>query len=361
MAEARIRVLVVDDSALLTNLVPEILEGESDINVVGMARDPYEARDLVMELLPDVLVLDLQTPRSEELEKLGHVLEKHPMPVVALKPATRSGTQILAQYLQTAKPGMVDRPRWPFGLKRTSQAMSGRIRQAVTAFAPKGNGRSMSLNGNRRSSQAGLNGQTSNIATPWNPRQIGLIAASTGGTEAIRRVLSQLPVDCPGLCIVLHMPAFITRTFADWLNAASAIEVSEACEGDEVKPGTALVAPGDYHMRLLLEDGKYRVSLSKEEKVWFQRPAADILFKSAAPLVKEWGVGVVLTGMGRDGAEGLLELKKAGAHGIAQDKDSSVVYGMPRQAYKLGAVDNVVPLDEISERLMEAFKNKLVT
>lgn len=360
MVNSKIRVVVVDDSALVTNLVPDILAGEPDMDVVGTARDPYEARDMVMELLPDVLVLDLQVPRTDELEKLGHILERHPIPVVALKPTTRNGSEALAEYLPDKKTRMVDRPRWPFGLKRTGEAMRGSIRHAISTFVPSRR-KQQRLNGHDPEMQQQANGLFRQPLSPWNPRQVGLIAASTGGTEAIRSILTALPENCPPICIVLHMPAFITRTFADWLNRASAISVQEACDGDILRPGVALVAPGDFHMHLRRDDGKYSVSLGKEEKVWFQRPAADVLFKSAAPLLKQWGVGVVLTGMGRDGAEGMLSLKKEGGYGIAQDKGTSVVYGMPRQAYKLGAVDEVLPLDDIPRRMMEAFENQLNT
>lgn len=358
MLVRKTRVLVVDDSALVRRMIPEALIGERDIEVVGTAQDPYVARDLILQLKPDILTLDIEMPRMDGLTFLRILMEKHPMPVIVLSSLTQRGSEQALEALRLGAVDVLGKPKGSFSLGETGQVLGDRIRGAMQARIQVGAAKSNSADGSLHPTHPAL---VPDLSKPvrWDSRQVGLIAASTGGTEAIRIVMSALPANFPGLCIVQHIPAFISKAFAERVNDACAMEVREAKNGDILHEGLALIAPGDFHLSLQKDMGQYRVSLKKGPKVWYQRPAADVLFRSAAPHVGKWGVGVVLTGMGRDGAEGLLQLRKSGVHTLAQDEATSVVYGMPRVAYELGAVDEVLPLQQIPGKMLSAFKGQL--
>ena len=354
----KIRVLVVDDSALVRRMTPEALWNERDIEVVGTAVDPYNARDLILERKPDLITLDIEMPRMDGLTFLKILMEKHPMPVIILSSLTQSGSVQAVEALRLGAVDALPKPKGSFSLGETGEILGDRIRGAFAARSRLGGAQSPGRNARPGAGMTALPPESIRPQT-WDPRQIGLIAASTGGTEAILKVVRHLPASFPGICIVQHIPAFISRAFADRVNAESAMEVGEARDGDAVEAGRVLIAPGDFHLILERESGRYRVRLKKSPKVWYQRPAADVLFRSAASLVGSWGVGVVLTGMGRDGAEGLLQLRQAGARTLAQDEATSVVYGMPRVAHELGAAEEVRPIQEIPMRMMTAFIEKL--
>jgi two-component system chemotaxis response regulator CheB len=353
LGNQKIRVLVVDDSSLIRRMIPESLKNEKDIEVVGTAVDPYNARDLILELKPDILTLDIEMPRMDGLTFLEILMEKHPMPVIILSSLTQRGS---VQAMEALRRGAVDvlaKPKGSFSLGETGALLGDRIRGAMAAKLHKLNG------ANRRSDVGKPSPPPVMKAARWHPHQLCLLGASTGGTEAIRRVVSQLPADFPGICIVQHIPAFISKAFSERVNQDAAMEVSEAQDGDEVCTGRVLIAPGDFHMALEREGGRYRVRLKRGPKIWYQRPAVDVLFRSAAPLVGGWGVGVLLTGMGRDGAEGLLQLRESGSRTIAQDEATSVVYGMPKAAADIGAAEQILPLDHIPAHMMRAFHHQL--
>ncbi|MEX0322911.1 MAG: chemotaxis response regulator protein-glutamate methylesterase [Puniceicoccaceae bacterium] len=358
MISRKIRVLVVDDSAVVRRLIPEALKNDRDIEVVGTAQDPYHARDLILELEPDILTLDIEMPRMDGLTFLNILMEKHPMPVIVLSSLTRRGSEQALEALRLGAVDVLGKPRGSFSLGETGQVLGDRIRGAMEAQMD--NHLSRDANGgNGISPVHSVLHPGSGQRVKWDPRQIGLIGASTGGTEAIKMVLASLPANFPGLCIVQHIPAFISKAFAERVNSASAMEVREARHGDVLREGLALIAPGDYHLSLQRERGYYRVSLKQSPKVWYQRPAADVLFRSAAPITGKWAVGALLTGMGRDGAEGLLQIKEAGGHTLAQDEATSVVYGMPRVANEIGAVEEVVPLQQVAGRMTKAFLKQM--
>lgn len=355
MAKRKIRLLVVDDSAIIRKLIPQSLAREPDIDVVGTAVDPYNARDLILELKPDILTLDIEMPRMDGLTFLKILMEKHPMPVIILSSLTQRGSMQAMEALRLGAVDVLAKPQGSFSLGETGEALGDRIRGAMAARL----GRAGSPAGGVSLGHGRVLPPESARPRQWHPHQLCLLGASTGGTEAIRRVISQLPAHFPGICIVQHIPAFISNAFAERVNQDSAMEVREARDGDIPGPGLVLIAPGDYHMALSREGGHYRVNLKKGSKVWFQRPAVDVLFRSAASLVGAWGLGVLLTGMGRDGAEGLLQLQGAGARTIAQDEATSVVYGMPKAAADLGAADQILPISDIPAYMMRSFIDQL--
>lgn len=355
MAKRPIRLLVVDDSAIIRKLIPKSLERETDIEVVGTAVDPYNARDLILELKPDILTLDIEMPRMDGLTFLKILMEKHPMPVIILSSLTQRGSMQAMEALRLGAVDVLAKPKGSFSLGETGEVLGDRIRGAIAARL----GRAGSPAGGVPLQSGRALPSESSRPRQWHPHQLCLLGASTGGTEAIRRVISQLPAHFPGICIVQHIPAFISNAFAERVNQDSEMEVKEARDGDIPAAGRVLIAPGDYHMVLSREGGHYRVSLKKGSKVWFQRPAVDVLFRSAASLVGGWGLGVLLTGMGRDGAEGLLQLQRAGARTIAQDEATSVVYGMPKAAADLGAADQILPINDIPAHMMRSFIDQL--
>lgn len=354
------RVLVVDDSALVRRYVTQALAGSRDILVVGTAADPYEARDKILELKPDLITLDIEMPRMDGLTFLKILMEKYPMPVIVLSSLSQKNSRQAIEALNLGAADVLAKPHGSHSLGEVAHVLGDRIRGILSSTTrAKAFGAPVVPAGPPRRRIAPKPEEVVDVPArmpgSWGPSSIGLIGASTGGTIALKKVLSHLPGVMPGLCIVQHMPAYITKAFADSLNAECAIEVREAKDGDWVEDGLALLAPGDYHMLLTRESGRYRVQLRQTPKVWYQRPAVDILFRSAVEVAGRNAVAAVLTGMGRDGAEGLLQLNKAGARTIAQDEATSVVYGMPKVAFELGGADEVLPLGEIAAGIQRLF------
>lgn len=338
---AKHRVLIVDDSLIVRRMIAKVLQPEPDIEVVGMAGDPYEARDLIGKVKPDILTLDIEMPRMDGLTFLKILMEKHPMPVIVLSSLSQANSRHACAALEQGAADVLAKPGGSHSLGETGALLANRIR-SILLHAKHGQ-----VIRPERAKQppaaVGLLG-----ARQWDPSQVILIGASTGGPPALKRVLTQLPANMPGICLVQHMPAFITQAFAERMDADCALKVREAVDGDWVEPGLVLLAPGDYHMKLERQANRYRVRLDQSPKVCYQRPAVDVLFKSAVPYAGRRMVAVILTGMGSDGAAGMLELRGAGAHTIAQDEASSVVYGMPRAAAEYGAAREIVPLDQIA-------------
>jgi len=338
-------VLVVDDSAVVRRMISDALGQDPEIEVVGTACDPYVARDLILKLEPDVLTLDIEMPRMDGLTFLKILQQHRPMPVIIVSSLTAAGSQLALRAMDLGAVDVVAKQSsaWNIGSLRDQLAhrVKGAARARLSLLRP----------------EAPVNGTTETTAgVQFSPRQLVVIGASTGGTEAVKSVLTRLPAELPAICIVQHIPPVFSRTFAERLNECCALEVREAAHGDEVRPGMALVAPGDYHMVVESAGNGYRVRLRQDPPIHFTRPAVDMLFNSAAQCAGRHAVGVLLTGMGRDGAQGMQQLKAAGAVNLAQNEATCVVYGMPRVAVELGVVDRVLPLDHIPHAIIHALR-----
>jgi two-component system, chemotaxis family, protein-glutamate methylesterase/glutaminase len=343
----KIRVLVVDDSALMRRILTDLLSRDPGIEVIGAAQDPYIARDKILRLQPDVLTLDVEMPRMDGLTFLEKLMRAHPMPVVMVSSLTLKGAETTLRALELGAVDFVSKPQLDLvermpetipevveKIKAASLARPKLVRRAPTPHRHKAPGHQPTQ------------------AMPKTTQRIIAVGASTGGTEAIRELLTGLPADAPGVVIVQHMPEKFTRAFAERCNSLCTIQIKEAEDGDRLLQGHALIAPGNYHMRLCRDGASYYVRLEQGPPVNRHRPSVDVLFQAAAEVAGRNAVGVLLTGMGDDGARGLLAMKQAGAHTIAQDEESCVVFGMPKEAIKLGAVDKVLPLTEISATVL---------
>uniref|UniRef100_UPI000D343246 protein-glutamate methylesterase/protein-glutamine glutaminase n=1 Tax=unclassified Variovorax TaxID=663243 RepID=UPI000D343246 len=348
MSVKKIKVLCVDDSALIRSVMTEIINSQSDMTVVGTAADPLVARDLIKVTNPDVLTLDVEMPRMDGLEFLEKLMRLRPMPVVMVSSLTERGSEIALRALELGAIDFVTKPRLGVrdGLLNYTELIAGKIRTAASAR----------LLPSRHAAPARAGGdapQESLLRSPLlSTEKLIIIGASTGGTEAIREVLQPLPPDAPGVMIAQHMPAGFTRSFAQRLDGLCRINVKEAEHGERVLPGYAYIAPGGFHLSLARSGANYVAHLDQEPPVNRHRPSIDVLFDSAAKHAGKNAIGIILTGMGKDGAEGLLRMKRAGAHTLAQDEASCVVFGMPREAIALGAVDEVSPLSEVSRRVL---------
>ncbi|AMG88801.1 protein-glutamate methylesterase/protein-glutamine glutaminase [Bordetella bronchiseptica] len=338
----KIKVLCVDDSALVRGLMTEIINSHPDMEVVATAPDPLVARELIKKHNPDVLTLDVEMPRMDGLDFLEKLMRLRPMPVVMVSSLTERGGEITLRALELGAIDFVTKPKLGIrdGLIEYSEVIADKIRAAsrarLRAPAPAGHAAPLRLRSPFASSE-----------------KLVIVGASTGGTEAIREVLQPLPADSPAILITQHMPAGFTRSFAQRLDALCAVTVREASDGERVLPGHVYLAPGgETHMRLGRSGANYVIGLQASEPVNRHRPSVDVLFHSAAEAAGGNAIGVILTGMGKDGAAGLLAMKRAGARTMAQDEASCVVFGMPREAIALGAADEVVPLADISERIL---------
>ncbi len=347
-----IRVLIVDDSALVRRIVTDSLMPFTDIKVVGTAADPYVARDMILELKPDVITLDIEMPRMDGISFLKLIMQHRPMPVIIMSSLTEAGSGKALEALQAGAVDVLGKPSGTYSAHESGTALAEKIRAAAIsrlrrptaglATTPKPPG---VIREKAKAAAVDRNGR-------FHPRQLILLGASTGGTEALKEVLTSMSGDLPGICIVQHIPANFSKAFADRLNQLCAMEVREAKHGDVVRPGLALVAPGGFHMLLKWTSTHYVVELNQGPQIHHQRPAVDILFESAlragaAPHV----VAAVLTGMGADGAAGLLKLREAGARTIAQNEESCVVFGMPKEAIRIGAAQHILSLEKIGSRL----------
>jgi two-component system chemotaxis response regulator CheB len=355
MTSRRIRVLVVDDSAVVRRLVSEALAADPELEVVGTAIDPYVARDKIVALSPDVLTLDLEMPRMDGLTFLRILMEQRPMPVIVMSSLTWNGSEHALEALRIGAVDVLGKPggAYSFGdlgpqlVAKVKAAAGARLRPFRAAVMP-----APALPTVSRAEAEGPAGPGSHPT--GDPRRLILLGASTGGTEALRAVLTCLPAGLPPIAIVQHIPAVFSRAFAERLNQLCAFPVAEAKDGDLLLPGRALVAPGNFHMLIQWLGNHYRVRVTDGPPVWHQRPAVDLLFKSAVDAgAGPQAVAGVLTGMGKDGAEGLLRLRDSGAATFAQDEASCIVYGMPRVAWETGAAQRQVALDRIPEFLCQ--------
>ena len=348
----RIRTLIIDDSAVVRRVVTEQLSRFRDIEVVGTAIDPYFARDKILELNPDVITLDIEMPRMDGLTFLKLLMKHRPMPVVILSSLTTEGSRKALEALQAGAVEVLDKPNGSFSSSVDGERLAGKIRAAAQARVS--SLARTSVPEARPVSRAARPPDSAPARLPTSVRKIILLGASTGGTEALKTVLTSLPENMPPICVVQHIPAHFSRAFANRLNELCALEVREAQSGDLLKPGLALIAPGGYHLVLQWRVNHYEAQLNEGPMLHHQRPAVDVLFNSVA-LAGGGGqaFAALLTGMGADGAAGLLKLREAGAITIAQNEETCVVYGMPREAVRLGAAQQVLPLQAIGARLCD--------
>lgn len=338
-----IKVLIVDDSALMRALLTEIISGAPDLEVVGSAPDPIAAREMIKALNPDVLTLDVEMPRMDGLDFLDRLMRLRPMPVIMISSFTAAGSEVTLKALELGAVDYLAKPRaenismlqdYAEDIRDKIRAASGARVKSAPRAAP-------------APAQAPVQARGT-FSQRLLADKIVAIGASTGGTEAIKDVLCALPEEMPPILMVQHMPETFTASFAKRLDTVSRLKVIEVQGGERLQPGTAYLAPGHSHMRVRKSGGGYLLDLSQDEPVNRHRPAADVLFWSVAEQVRQNAVGVILTGMGKDGAQGLLSMRQAGAWNIGQDQASCVVYGMPREAAEVGALDEVAPLGDIA-------------
>ncbi len=346
-----IKVLVIDDSALVRKVLTTELNKQHDIRVVGAATDPFMAREKIVSLKPDVITLDLEMPRMDGLSFLEKLMQHYPMPVVVVSSLVPKNSENAFRALHLGAIDVICKPGSAYSTQNVSRDIIKAVRVAATA---KVTGSKTSLT--KSTVPTGTPKSIQGLAKTTN--KILAIGASTGGTKAIEAVLCNLPLNTPGIVIVQHMPPVFTKSFADRLNELCAINVKEASDGDPVLSGTALLAPGNYHMLLEKRGAKYYVKIKSGPPVNYHRPSVDVLFKSVAKEAGENATGVILTGMGADGAVGMLEMRNQGAFTIAQDESTSVVYGMPKEAKLRGGVDKVLPLYAISKEIINSFSKK---
>jgi len=330
----KIRVLIVDDSLLFRETLAKGVAQDAAIEVVGTASDPYSARDKILEFEPDVMTLDVEMPRMNGIEFLKRLMPQYPIPVVVVS----SVSDNVFNALNAGAVDFVTKPnmRSQMGMKSFINELIIKIKIASTAKVGKWK------------IEARSNNREIVVNEKHSRGKILAIGASTGGTEAIYSVLKTMPRDIPGTVVVQHMPPVFTRMYSERLNNSCLMEVKEAENGDRIIPGRVLIAPGDYQMRIKKAGGIYIVECRKGEKVSGHCPSVDVLFESVAKVAGRNAIGVILTGMGGDGAKGLLSMRRSGARTIGQDEKSCVVYGMPKVAYDLGAVEKQVPLDVVS-------------
>jgi two-component system, chemotaxis family, protein-glutamate methylesterase/glutaminase len=341
-AGSKIRVLVVDDSAIVRKILTETISAERDMEVVGTAPDPFVARDKILALKPDVLTLDIEMPRMDGLTFLKKLMVFHPLPVIIISSLTQTTAEISMEALRCGAVEVMAKPGGPYSIGELRHALSSKLRAAAST----------------RLRRPVI--QVSSPPAVCKPKErpmsssaIIAIGASTGGPEAIRAVLEQMPANSPGIVVAQHIPPVFSAAFAARLNKLCEIEVIEAKDGDEVNPGRALIAPGDFHMVLRRSGSRYRVEVRGGPQVCYQRPSVDVLFSSVAEAAGRDAIGVLLTGMGADGAQGLLRIRQKGGRTIAQDEASCAVYGMPREAVKIGAAETILPLPAITDSLTE--------
>jgi two-component system chemotaxis response regulator CheB len=349
---SKIRVLVIDDSALVRQLLSEILNSDPEIEVVGTAIDPYQAREKIKSLKPDVLTLDVEMPRMDGVTFLKNLMRLHPLPVVMVSTLTEQGAQVTLDALELGAIDFVTKPK--IDLSNSLQDYAEEIISKVKA-ASIVNVESLRLMHNHKAPVK--KASTSAIPSHLNTTdKIVAIGASTGGTEAIKIILEDLPAHFPAIVMTQHIPAAFSAPFAQRVNQITAMEVSQAEDGQQILPGHVYIAPGDKHLKVERSGARYYCRLDDSGPVNRHMPSVDVLFRSVAESVGVNAVGVMLTGMGSDGAEAMLEMKKAGATNLAQDEKTSVVWGMPGSAVKLEAVDQQLPIERIAAQLQTILK-----
>jgi two-component system chemotaxis response regulator CheB len=348
-----IKVLVVDDSAIVRKIFTQELSKYTDILVVGTAPDPYVARDKVVKLQPDVITLDIEMPRMDGLSFLRKLMKYHPVPTIIVSSLTQKNSEMALEAMECGAVEVLAKPGGSYSVGDMSVQLVEKIRAAAQVrMLPAG-----SWSQDAPKTAIPPSSLLRKSLTQTTHKIIGM-GASTGGTEALKVVLTQMPPSSPGIVIVQHMPPRFTTAFANRLNGLCQIEVREAQNGDSLHPGLALIAPGNYHMVLKRSGARYYVEVKTGPLVCHQRPSVDILFHSIAQYVGANAVGVIMTGMGADGARGIVEMRGAGARTIAQDEASCVVFGMPKEAIRQGGIDRVVPLTDIPSAIFQMLESE---
>jgi two-component system chemotaxis response regulator CheB len=356
----KVRVLIVDDSAVVRQTLSSILESDPEIEVMGSASDPFFAAKKIQSEVPDVITLDIEMPRMDGLTFLKKIMSQHPIPVVVISSLTAEGTETGMKALEFGAVEIITKPQ--MNTKQFIEESKIRICDAVKAAGMsriKRKTYSEVTVAPKLSADAVIPNAPSNSAMIKTTETVIAVGASTGGTDALQVFLQDMPLDCPGIVIVQHMPEFFTRSFANRLNEICKITVKEAENGDSVIRGRALIAPGNHHMLLKRSGARYYVEVKEGPLVNRHRPSVDVLFRSTARYAGKNAIGAIMTGMGDDGAKGLLEMKEAGASTIAQDEKSCIVFGMPNEAIKLGAADKVLPLDQIAGNVIKMANTRL--
>jgi two-component system chemotaxis response regulator CheB len=343
-----INVLIVDDSAIVRKVITEELSRYDDIEIIGTAVDPYIARDKIIELRPDVITLDLEMPRMDGLSFLAKLMKHFPMPVVVLSSLTPQNSELAMKALDLGAVEVLCKPGAAYSTKNISHNLAIAIRSAASARIDRNP---------QKARKVVDTGKTRDLLVQTTNKVIA-IGASTGGTKAIEAVLCGIPAVAPGIVIVQHMPENFTTSFAQRLNEVCPMQVREARNNDHVVPGVALIAPGNKHMVLHRSGGTYLVKIKGGPRVHYQRPSVDVLFQSVAKHAGRNAVGTILTGMGADGAKGLKAMRDSGAHTVAQDESTCVVFGMPKEAIKLGAANEIVPLSRVSMAIINSLNGR---
>ncbi len=353
VAEKNIRVLIVDDSALMRKLLTDLIQSDPSLEVIGAAKDAYVARDMIKALKPDVLTLDVEMPRMDGLSFLSNLMRLRPMPVVMISSLTEHGADTTMKALALGAVDFVSKPKVDIenGMQQSAAEINGKIKIAAQARIA-----TLSQTARQPKFEAEPHQQVNKpqpLKVKETGKQIIAVGASTGGTEAIKEILKKIRHDLPGIVITQHIPALFSRSFAERMNRYTALQVSEAEDKQLILPGHVYIAPGDYHMQVFKEDDHYRCRLNDKAPVNRHRPSVDVLFESVVKNVGSSAIAVILTGMGRDGAQGLKKMRDVGAYTIAQNKESCVVWGMPKAAINLGAAKDVLSLSAIAAKLNE--------
>lgn len=343
----KIKVLIVDDSALIRAILTEIINQTDDLEVIGVARDPIIAREKIRELKPDVITLDIEMPNMDGLEFLEKLMRLHPLPVLMVSTLTEKGSTAALRALELGAVDYIAKPKVDIKNQLESYAeeitsklrmiAKAQVRAKQPAHKPSNKTKVLNIKANKRAAA----------------QKILVIGASTGGTEAIKEVLMEMPADCPPILIVQHMPPGFTKSYAARLDNLCAINVREAVHGERIMPGNAYLAPGDYHLSIGRISTYYICNVTQDDPVNRHRPAVDVLFNSVAALANGKAIGVILTGMGKDGAAGMKLMHDNGCKNLAQDEASCVVFGMSKEAIAQGGVDEIVPLEKMAERVLD--------
>jgi two-component system chemotaxis response regulator CheB len=343
-----VRVLIVDDSALIRQLLTTLLSADPEIDVVGTADDPYVARDRIKALNPDVITLDVEMPHMDGITFLRKIMALRPMPVIMISTLTQAGADVTLEALEIGAVDFIAKPSTDAA--NALSALAGELQAKVKAAAR-----------TRIATRAAMvQPAVRKVARSVRANgKIVAVGASTGGVEALKAVLMNLPADCPPVLITQHMPPRFTAAFAQRLNRECPMAVSEAVDGDIIEQGHVYIAPGSHHLEIVRSGTGYRCALNDGPAVTGHRPSVDVLFRSAARVIGPLAIGVILTGMGKDGADGLLELRKAGGQTIGQDEASSLIYGMPHVAFERGAVMRQCSLNQMADAILDACEGKL--
>ena len=353
---AKTRVVVVDDSALVRSLLAEIINRQTDMECIGAAADPFVAREMIRNLNPDVITLDVEMPRMDGIDFLGKLMRLRPMPVVMVSTLTERGADVTLRALELGAVDFVAKPKIGVadGLRQLADDITDKIRVARRAQLRR-----------HTPSPAASSGATASAAAAAPLASVGrlstekiiFIGASTGGTEATKEVLMSLPPDCPAVMITQHMPPGFTKSYAARLDGLCRIRVAEARDGERVLPGHAYIAPGGFHLSVERSGANYIARVQDGEPVNRHKPSVEVLFKSAARIVGQNALGIMLTGMGADGAKAMKEMRDAGSYNFVQDEATCVVFGMPREAINCGAANEVLPLGQIAGKLIERLRS----